>query len=273
MNGPLILNRLVLLLGLLLAPAPLDRAPTAGPAAPKATVTSAVQPQGVISPTSNFVLYHREDDNSIWLKHEATHTQILTGARPRLSPDGRYIVYQDQIWSGDLYVHDLESGLDDLFFDAWSTTVGVSWTSDSSHILFDHGCTIYSAERDGSNQQTIIGQWPGSHYCYNDNPDSNPVDGTIAWENEKYGLGLAGADGGNPLWIPNTQQYDYDPRWSPDGSWIAFWRDDNLYKIRPDGSGLTQLTFLNGTSDWVEDAGPWTPRWQYDRRAGHRWRR
>jgi hypothetical protein len=64
-----------------------------------------------------------------------------------------------------------------------------SWTGDGSRLVFDHNCYIYAVDRDGSNLETIIGTWPGSNYCYNDSPDSNPVDGRIAWENEKYGLG------------------------------------------------------------------------------------
>jgi len=226
---------------------------------------AALWPQGVISPTSSFVLYHREDDNSIWLKNEISHTQIMTGAHPRLSPDGRYIVCQDTIWSGDFYVRDLETGQDTLIYDVWDTSVGASWTADGSRILFDHQCYIYAIDPDGSNVTKLIDKWPnvGIDYCWNDNPDSNPVDGRLVWENGKYGLGLADADGGNPHWIPNTQVDDYDPRWSPDGQWIAFWRDDNLYKIRPDGSDLTPLSSLTAEGDWVEDAGPWTPDGQY----------
>jgi hypothetical protein len=228
-----------------------------------AAAPAALQPQGVISPTSIFVLYHREDDNSIWLKEEMSHSQIMTGAHPSLSPDGRYIVYQSTIWYGDIYVRDLETGLDTLVYNASDITVGASWTADGSRILFDHGCYIYSVDPNGSNLQTIIGAWPGSYYCWNDNPDSSPVDGRIAWENGHYGLGLADADGANPHWIPNTQQDDYSPRWSPDGQWIAFWRGDNVYKIRPDGSDLTPLTFLTENVNWMEDTGQWTSDGKY----------
>jgi Tol biopolymer transport system component len=220
--------------------------------------------QGIIPPTSNFVLYHREDDNGIWLKNEAGDTRLMNGAHPRLSADGRYVVYQQSIWFGDFYVRDLQTGLDTLVFDVWDTSVGASWTADGSHIVLDHECTIYSVESDGSNPQPIIDSWPSAFSgCYNDNPDSNPVDGRVAWENGQYGLGLAQADGQNPHWIPNTQKEDYSPRWSPDGQWIAFWREDNLFKIRPDGSGLIQLTFLTAEGDWMENSGPWTPDGQY----------
>lgn len=44
------------------------------------------------------------------------------------------------------------------------------------------------------------------------------------------------------------------PDWSPDGSRIAFTRNDNIYSIRPDGGGLTQLTSGGGTHPaWSPD--------------------
>ena len=44
-----------------------------------------------------------------------------------------------------------------------------------------------------------------------------------------------------------TEGYlDYNPVWSPDGQWIVFTSERNgsadLYRMRPDGSGLEQLT-------------------------------
>ena len=52
---------------------------------------------------------------------------------------------------------------------------------------------------------------------------------------------------------------DYQPKWSPDGKWIAFTstRDGNydIYLIRPDGTGLRNLT-----QHPAQDKDPtWTP--------------
>lgn len=44
--------------------------------------------------------------------------------------------------------------------------------------------------------------------------------------------------------------YTYYPRWSPDGQWIAFTTGYVLYKIRPDGSELTRLTYSDGRDKW-----------------------
>jgi hypothetical protein len=233
-------------------------------AATGSTVRAADQPQGLISPTSSFVLYSRADE-TIWLKDETGHAKLMDGARPGLSPDGRYIVYQDEAISGDLYVHDLQTGQDSLVYSASDYLLVASWTADGSRLVFDHGCHIYAMDRNGDNVDVLIDTWPnvGIDHCYNDSPDSNPVNDRLAWENERHGLGVAEADGSNPTWVPNTKPRDYSPRWSPDGQWIAFWRDSNVYKIRPDGSDLTQLMFLTAAGDWMEDSGQWTPDGKY----------
>jgi len=58
---------------------------------------------------------------------------------------------------------------------------------------------------------------------------------------------------------------DDHPDWSPDGKWIAFHSASappresiNIFKVRSDGSQLTQLTFFNGKN--------YSPRWSPDGR-------
>ena len=58
-------------------------------------------------------------------------------------------------------------------------------------------------------------------------------------------LFVSNADGSGEQKL--TEGYlDYDPVWSPDGQWIVFTSERNgsadLYRMRPDGSGLERLT-------------------------------
>jgi TolB protein len=58
--------------------------------------------------------------------------------------------------------------------------------------------------------------------------------------------------------VPHTED-GFQPAWSPDGDWIAFSRDSGgdaeLWKVRTDGSDLTQLT-NNAAEDWE---AAWSP--------------
>lgn len=221
-----------------------------------------------ISPMSGFILYGRDDGTS-WLKDAHGDRMILDGHQPRLSPDGRYIVVRRwDIEQGDLYMHDLETEQDTLIFESNDYVVGFSWSMDGSRIYFDYSCVIYAIDPDGLNLEVIIEDWPPDadppwFNCYNDVPDVNPVDGRLAWHNENYGIGLSMGDGQNRHWLYNSAPMDWSPRWSPDGEWIAFHRAGNLYKIRPDGTDLTQLTFLSAP----DSMSFWTGAWE----AGGGW--
>jgi TolB protein len=74
-------------------------------------------------------------------------------------------------------------------------------------------------------------------------------------DRESPGLYVMSAEGGEMHLITNVK--DWMPDWSPTGGWIAFVRRTEpaqIWAVRPDGSGLTQLTSGKNAKTW--------PRWR-----------
>ncbi len=62
----------------------------------------------------------------------------------------------------------------------------------------------------------------------------------------QLGLFVAASDGSDEHPLLASPGTDYDPAWAPDGGSIVFTSERNgsadLFRVNPDGSGLTQLT-------------------------------
>ncbi len=192
---------------------------------------------------------------------------IFVGGYPRMSPDGNYVVYmrdgEANGYRGKLWLRDLQTGADTMIFDNPDWIASYSWTADSQHIILDYYCNIYEIDRSGSNLHQL---WNAPN-CWEDAPAVNLLDGRIAFHNVQGGggIGLVEANYSNRRIITNTMAGDMWPAWSPDGQWISFLRTGNdntlpanYFKIHPDGSGLTQLTFAAKASDSFGPIGAWT---------------
>jgi len=73
-------------------------------------------------------------------------------------------------------------------------------------------------------------------------------------------LYVSDLQGGKIVRLTTNQVYDAEVSVSPDGKWIVFGRqqagDDDLWRIRPDGTGEQQVTH---TTDWQEGAPFYLP--------------
>jgi Tol biopolymer transport system component len=78
-----------------------------------------------------------------------------------------------------------------------------------------------------------------------------------------FGLGVIDASTGSILEVTRavdqsgpkfTRREDTYPRWSPAGDWIAFLREGDVYLVKPDGTGLKNLT-----ADGTINALTWSP--------------
>ena len=92
----------------------------------------------------------------------------------------------------------------------------------------------------------------------------NPASGLVAFHNSLVGLGLADYDPTDLTlqpsrrFIPNTKPGDGYPAWSSGGQWIAFADGTNYFKIHPDGSERTALTYFTEARGGLMSA-VWTP--------------
>jgi len=96
--------------------------------------------------------------------------------------------------------------------------------------------------------------------------DASPSGEWIAFSNQgvQEDLFVVRADGTGYRQLTDDAFRDRGPRWSPDGEQIAFYSDRSgryeIWSIRPDGSGLTQLTKTTGPGPWLPEWSPSTER-------------
>gem|GEM_PF-5518448 len=192
---------------------------------------------------------------------------IADGWDPRLSPDKTAVVYRrgGSHYSGkgdNLYVWDFVQSSEHLLYSNNDFIVGQTWTNDSKNVIFDYACSMLIEP--AANVNTGAVNFFNTPNCYDDAPDTNPVDGRVVFENTLQAniLNLVDSTGANRTNIPGTPT-DQKARWSHDGSMLAvmhnaggFWRLDAL---KPDGTGRTILTtFPLDAQNNVLYSGPWT---------------
>lgn len=122
--------------------------------------------------------------------------------------------------------------------------------------------SLWTMRTDGTDKRLLVAgrQWPES-------PTVSPDGMQVAFE-DAWGLFIVDA-GGNTVRkvvLPNDGRVN-NPKWSPDGQWIAFdfqalppSGQVRIYKIHPDGTGLTPVSALDGATQvrgpaWSADGG------------------
>src|SRR5919106_120821 len=154
-------------------------------------------------------------------------------------------------------------------YDMWQQT-----TPDESWIYFN-GATpaayrtyVYRARIDGSEASRIP---PGPERFYENDlyPSPSPDGQHVVYSTDRetgdiFDLRLQIVEVETGV-IRSLGVAGKGPRWSPTGEWIAFGRAHHVYVVRPDGTGLRQLSAY-GYEPWVS----WSPdgRWLAAERYG-----
>ncbi len=228
-------------------------------------------------PLDGTIVYCRFNPNSgattIWFAslNGGSDQFVTTGWMAHLSRDRRYLVFLRDGPNGnaygsrgDLWVRDLATGLEAKLYTDSDYIVSADFTLDAALVLFDFGCADFSIPRDGSANGNST--WLSGGSCYDDAPAVNPVDGRVAYHNNGGGGGIciATTNFQNKTLVPNSALGTY-PLWSHDGQWLSYtltsgyytYSGYDLYKIHPDGTGQTRLTFLTGPTNHFSFGAAW----------------
>lgn len=144
------------------------------------------------------------------------------------------------------------------------------WSPDGQWIVFESGETLQIMRADGSDRRQLT---PDSgSYAWQGSPSFAPDAKSIVFHGGVASLvnGLyvmqSKCTNVRALTRPPGESRDLSPRWSPDGSRVAFLRAvssddptslfDDVFTVRPDGSGVTNVSKTRGLS---ERYSSWSP--------------
>ena len=98
------------------------------------------------------------------------------------------------------------------------------------------------------------------------NVDVSPDGATIVFDilGDLYSMPIEGTGSGLAIRLTSGAAFDMQPRFSPDGKWIAFASDrdglTNIWVMKPDGSGARQVS---KEKRWYVNSPAWSPDSQY----------
>ena len=185
----------------------------------------------------------------------------LPDSQPSWSPDGRWIAFASiRTGLSQIYRMHADGSAQRRLSNAFGNCDSPAWSPRGNLIAFH--CAM-AAEKvsvmrpDGTHIRTLLRR-------------AATLEGSPAWSPDgrliAFGRGTRG-----PSWSPlgiwtiwpdgrglhRVVAVGGDPVFSPDGRWLAFvqLRDGNqeLYKVRADGSGIVQLTATNGIAEGAPD--------------------
>lgn len=221
-------------------------------------------------------LVHPDGTGDHWVETGVQGESLLAN----WSPDGTKLVFTTRGGESEsLYEYDLATGTSRQLFECGEVLCGDDepvYSPDGTKVLFIRALAPFVFDdHQGGEVPSDCGLWIGdvetgevTQLTSNTDPpcdrEYNPhwsPDGTqITYWRTPYEDGqptgpsvwVMDADGTNQRELTNPEMAAGDPDWSPDGEWIVFsthpllqygcCQVSNLYRMRPDGSGVEQLT-------------------------------
>lgn len=207
----------------------------------------------------SLVVYEKVDfkplaQNVALFSWDPNYEYRYTDVFPTVANDGKLVVTEKAVSDGAISIMDADGSNKQRIFTAGSgSAFAPAWSPDGQWIAFGLGgylqarktkpATIMVVRRDGTGGRELTPDSLNAGF-----PSWSPDGKRIVyrlWGGATEGLRIINVADGTVQVL--TNEYDNLPFWSPDGSLIAFTRkhEDNnfdIYTIRPDGTGLRQLT-------------------------------
>jgi dipeptidyl aminopeptidase/acylaminoacyl peptidase len=171
---------------------------------------------------------------------------------PQWSPDGKWLAFcQDE----HVHITPSAGGIPKKVTETWTGSWSPRWMPDSNSL-------IVSIDREDVDQLVLVtldlvqsrlltSASDGDHWDAQPSPDGKKVVYVLRRFDDINRLDICVLDlttGENRTLFGHTKTRAFYPRWSPDGKSIVFISQlegyDDLWLIRPDGTGLRQLTHL-----------------------------
>ena len=196
-----------------------------------------------------------QDHDVLWMTSQGREMPSGLPQRPyaeiNLSRDGRRIVAK---LDADLWIGDLARGTLTRF----ATGHTLVWSPDSRHVAYVRDGRLFSADVDAGpeSERPLSSTWFDSTLSMHWSPDGTLLAFNAAFPQSSHDILLLplGGSAAAPTARPfvQTPADEVDPRFSPDGRWLAYWDvEHGLFVRSVDGSGRrTQIS----------DAGM-QPRW------------
>jgi len=227
------------------------------------------------SPDGKYVVYQkfshaRRPQNQPLFHGDPEFELVYSEIFPAFSRDGKSLVVSDRhgfegMESAIAVMNVDGSGVRRVFHEDGAMAFPSEWSPDGKWIVFGVGsffiprgkpARVVLARADGSGTRDL------THGPVNTGFPSWSPDGKRivyrAWGDSEHGLRILNLEDNSVTKL--TEDYDNFPSWSPAGDRVAFTsfrnNDFDIYTIRPDGSGLRQLTTApgnDGHSVWSPD--------------------
>ena len=225
----------------------------------------------VVLSTGGTIFYGRINSTggSLWAINldGSGDTYITTGARPRVSHDGRYLAFMrgPNLFTGsggDIWLRDLSNGQETQFFTNDAQIIGYDWDfSSPPNLVLDDGCNFWIAPLTNS---AIV--FPLTNSCQFAAPTVNPVSGSLAFfdSSSSGGIRTVPAAGGISQLLGSTAPGSRWPAWSPDGTRLSFCfaggsAASDLFTLAADGTALAQISAFANASDGFLYGAIWSP--------------